>query len=205
MPPIYYGEDTSPTTPKLQKPQENGENTEWQFLEVENYDIYFYSNVDNSTSAKLVQMLNRLDIAAQKHAIDYGVSPTIKLHIHSYGGYVSSGMAIHDTIKSLRTPVSTYVEGVCASAGTFISLAGDNRYMRKNAVFLIHQLSGVAWGTYEQMKDSLHLADMLMNQVVTLYDEHSLAGRSKIEEMLKRDTWLSPNEAKELGFIDEII
>jgi len=184
-------------------PKRNGDDG-FDFIESENFQIHFWSSVDNNTTAQLNQTLIRLDREARLHAVEFGVSPVIDLHIHSYGGYVSAAMATYDIIRTLKTPVHTIVEGVAASAATLIAQAGTHRVIMPNSTYLVHQLSGIAWGTYEQVQDDVKHMDMLMKQIVNLYHRHTDIAEEQIRDMLKRDYWMTPDEALALNFVDGI-
>lgn len=129
----------------------------------------------------------------------------IQLYINSPGGSITEGMAILDTMKMIKSPVHTIVNGLAASMGAFLLSCGDKRYALPNAEVMIHQPLG---GTQGQATDieigykriqrmKLRLAEIMAHQ----------CGKKK-EELLddmERDLWLLPKEALEYGLIDEIL
>lgn len=199
-------------------------------------DIYFMADVDHYSQLALMQLLTDIqtDIIS-KNAINIlngQCQDAIRLHICSYGGYLSAGLALYDFIKNMQVTTIGIVEGVCMSAATLLLLACDRRQMSENSVILIHQLSGGMWGTYKNMKDSMINADKAMSKLKTIYLNetsigitekmseklHSfgddLLGMEKyfdeiederlddLEELLNRDLELSYDECESLGLID---
>ena len=97
---------------------------------------------DSSNRFRLRNQLVTLDSNSKIFATQYSTPPPpINLHIQSSGGSLMNTYYIVDLIQSLETPVNTFIDGFAASAATLISVAGDKRYMTKNSLMLIHQLS----------------------------------------------------------------
>ena len=101
--------------------------------------------------------------------------------------------------------IHTYCEGKVASAGTLISVCGDKRYIAKNAVMLIHQLSSVFWGKFHEIEDDWENVNMLMKKLKTIYKENCNFKKKELDNLLKRDLWLESDECINLGLADEII
>jgi len=169
--------------------------------------IYFYAPVTESTVLDLNRMLRALDVEMQCLSIRFGgASFPIKLHIHSGGGDLFSGLAAVDTILSTKTPVHTYVDGSAASAATLMSLAGNRRFIYKNSFMLIHQLSSMmVEGTHEQFKDEFENQQRLMNRIKALYREKAKMSDEILEDLLKHDLWLDADKCLEYGLVDEVI
>lgn len=172
--------------------------------------VYFYSGVDSDRGLALMRSLRETDNMLQNERgqrqipSEHPQTP-IWLHIQSGGGGVFAGLAIADQLKQIRTPIYSIVEGYCASAATLISMACSKRFIQPSAFMLIHQLSSVAWGTYEQLKDDMHLNDMLMNQLVSFYEKYTNLDKETITEKMKRDSWFNATESLENGFVDEVM
>tara|TARA_R110002012_G_scaffold190633_1_gene358201 strand:- start:9850 stop:10974 length:1125 start_codon:yes stop_codon:yes gene_type:complete len=131
-------------------------------------------------------------------------SKEIFVHIHTIGGVVWEGFAIHDFLRSLGKPITTIIEGVCYSIGTVISLAGDKRIMTSNADFMIHMPWGVAAG---ESGDIQKYADSLKKDEKKTADFYAAKTKITTEqalELMKVETFMSPEEALEKGFITEI-
>lgn len=168
--------------------------------------VYFYAGIDDQSTFQLITTLRDVDASNVWQAYnDDSEAKPIYLHINSPGGAVTDTFAIVDTIQSLKSPTVSIVEGIAASGGSLISVSCQSRLIRPRALMLVHQLSGWAVGTYEQIKDETTLMDKLMATIVEVYTSHSKQKKSAIRKMLKRDTWLTAKEAVELGFADKII
>jgi ATP-dependent Clp protease protease subunit len=131
----------------------------------------------------------------------------IFLYINSPGGVISSGMAIYDTMQFLRAPVNTICMGMAASMGSFLLAAGSHGKRRAlpHARVMIHQPSAGYQGTASdieiQAKEVIYLRDQLNH----LFAQHTHQAIEKIEKDIDRDRFMSAEEAKEYGLIDEVI
>ena len=131
----------------------------------------------------------------------------ISFYINSPGGLVTSGFAVYDTMRYIRPDVSTVCIGQAASMGSLLLCAGSEgkRYALPNSRFMIHQPSGGVEGQAAdieiQAREILKLRERLNN----MYVEHTGQKLSVIEEAVDRDRFMSPEEAKEFGLIDEIV
>ena len=130
----------------------------------------------------------------------------ISLYINSPGGVVTSGLAIYDTMQYLRAPVSTICIGQAASMGAVLLAAGakGKRYALPNSRIMIHQGSGGFRGNTPdveiQMREMLHLTDRLMK----ILAEHTSQDFDKVKKDSERDYFMSAEEAKSYGLIDEV-
>jgi ATP-dependent Clp protease protease subunit len=131
----------------------------------------------------------------------------IYLYLNSPGGIVSSGMAIYDTMQHLRAPINTICMGMVASMGSFLLSAGTpgKRAALPHARIMIHQPSGGAQGTAAdieiQAKEILYLRQK-MNELMA---NHTGRPMEQIERDVDRDRFMSSEEAKEYGIIDNIV
>jgi ATP-dependent Clp protease protease subunit len=130
----------------------------------------------------------------------------IQLYINSPGGVVTSGLAIYDTMQYLRAPVSTICIGQAASMGAVLLAAGatGKRYALPNSRIMIHQgSSGFRGNTPDveiQMRENLHL----VNRLLEIVAKHTGQTVEKVKADSDRDKFMSPDEAKEYGLIDEV-
>lgn len=167
--------------------------------------VYLYCEIN---SANVIAVTKELQIIAhenmQRPDFDGNYAP-VWLHINSDGGSLWDAFALADTIKGLGVPVYSVAEGLCASAATIIAAACHKRLSRANAVFLIHQLSGGMWGTFEQMSDQMGMYQSGMKQLVHFYMSHSHLSEQQAKDILSRDTWLLPEQMVEYGLVDKIL
>lgn len=130
----------------------------------------------------------------------------ISLYINSPGGSVTAGMAIYDTMQYIKSDVSTICIGMAASMGAFLLAGGQKgkRFALPNADIMIHQPSGGAQG---QATDIKIVADKILNtkkKLNELLAQNTGQPLSVIELDTERDHYMSAQEAKEYGIIDDI-
>ncbi len=131
----------------------------------------------------------------------------IAIYINSPGGMVTAGLAIYDTMQYVRPDISTVCVGLAASMGSLLLTAGakGKRFSTPNAKIMVHQPSGGFQGQATDIE--IHARDILatrarLNQI---YVEHTGQGIKAIEDAMERDKFLSPEDAKAFGLIDEVI
>lgn len=168
--------------------------------------IFFYDEISNYSMLELIKVLMELDVKLQntKNLLGDEYDPIIHLRMNTPGGEIYSALSVVDIIPHLKSKLYTYVDGCCASAGTFISLMGNRRFMGPNAYCLIHQLSGGVFGKYSEMEDTMETCMNLMKQIKGFYKAHTKIPMKKLDELLKRDLYLSAEECLQFGIIDEI-
>lgn len=168
--------------------------------------LYFYSTVDQESSLALEQKLLALNHHNLNLVEKYQLEKTpIHLHIQSFGGSLFHTLYLVDLIKNLETPVYTYIDGFAASAATLISISGKRRFMSKNSLMLIHQLSSGSAGKYSELKDESENLDVLMDFIITHYLEQTKLSRVELMSLLKRDLWLNSSSCLHYGLVDEIL
>ena len=131
----------------------------------------------------------------------------INLYINSPGGVVTSGMGIYDTMQFIKPPVSTLCMGQAASMGSLLLAAGhkDMRFALPNARIMVHQPSG---GFQGQASDIQRHAEDIMKMKKRLnevYVEHTGQDYETIDATLDRDHFMTAQEAKDFGLIDEVV
>lgn len=169
--------------------------------------VYFYADVDEKSALDFVKALRTAEKYSMKTAIDLGMpmgSIGVNIHINSYGGSVHAGFAAMDAIKSCKVPTTTIVEGVAASAATFLSTAGSRRLITPNSYMLIHQLSSGVWGKYEEIEDELVNLRSIMARIRKVYEDTTKLKKSEIKEILKKDMWWDAEKCVSCGLVDEI-
>lgn len=131
----------------------------------------------------------------------------ISFYINSPGGLVTSGMAIYDTMQYIRPKISTLCIGQAASMGSLLLAAGEKgmRFALPNARIMVHQPSGGFQGQAADIE--IHAKEILdmRSRLNALYAKHTGQDVEKIELAMERDRFLTPNEAKEFGLVDEVV
>ena len=131
----------------------------------------------------------------------------ISFYINSPGGIVSSGLSIYDTMRYVRSDVSTVCIGQAASLSSLLLAAGakGKRYCLPNARIMIHQPSGGAQGQASDIEIQAREILNLRARLNDIYVELTGQPLDVIEPAVERDTFMSPDEAKAFGLIDEIV
>lgn len=131
----------------------------------------------------------------------------ISFYINSPGGVVTSGLSIYDTMQYIRPEVSTVVIGQAASMGALLLAAGapGKRYSLPNSRVMIHQPSGGFQGQATDIE--IHAREILAvrQRLNEIFVHHTGQDLATIENAVERDRFLTPEEAKEFGIIDEVV
>ena len=130
----------------------------------------------------------------------------IFMYINSPGGVVTSGLAIYDTMGYIRPDVSTLCTGQAASMGSLLLTAGaaGKRYSLPNARIMVHQPSGGFQGQATDIEIQAREIIELRARLNQIYAEHTGQDIEYIEKAMDRDNFMSPEDAKKFGLIDEI-
>ena len=173
------------------------------------YDIYsrllkdriiFLGEEVNDTTASIV-VAQLLFLAAEDPDKD------INLYINSPGGSVTAGMAIYDTMQYIKPDVSTICIGLAASMGAFLLNAGakGKRFALPNSEIMIHQPLGGAKGQATDIEIHAKWILKIRERLNQILSERTGQPIEKIQEDTERDNFMSAQEAKEYGLIDEVI
>lgn len=131
----------------------------------------------------------------------------ISFYINSPGGMVTSGLAIYDTMQYIRPRVSTLCIGQAASMGSLLLAAGATgvRYALPNARIMVHQPSGGFQGQAADIEIHAREILSLRQRLNEIYSKHTGQPVSVIEAAMDRDKFLTPDQAKEFGLVDEVV
>lgn len=145
------------------------------------------------------------DFATQLATI---TTPKILLRISSPGGDAFDGLAIYNSLLAHPADISTVVDGLAASAASFIALAGDTISMHESAMMMVHRAWGIAIGNQADMADMANTLQKIDGQLAGIYAKQT---GKPVDEMLalmtgeSDGTWLTADEAAALGMIDAVI
>ncbi|KCZ55315.1 ATP-dependent Clp protease proteolytic subunit [Hyphomonas chukchiensis] len=160
--------------------------------------IFVTGGIDDGMAALITSQLLFLESENPKK--------DVAMYINSPGGYVTSGLAIYDTMQYIRCPISTVCFGQAASMGSLLLAAGEHgmRTCLPNARVMLHQpsggYSGVATDIERHAQDIIDLKKRLNN----IYVKHTGQDYDVIERKLDRDTFLTAEEAVEFGIVDKV-
>ncbi len=134
-------------------------------------------------------------------------SKDISFYINSPGGVVSAGLAIYDTMQYIRSPVSTVCIGMAASMGSLLLCGGakGKRYALPNSRIMVHQPSGGAQGQAADIEIQAKEILSLRHRLNQIYAHHTGQSLESIEQRLERDSYMSAEEARDFGLVDEVV
>ncbi len=160
--------------------------------------VFLWGMVDDKTAKHVVDRLLYLDSLNNDE---------IQLYINSPGGYVTSGFSMYDTIKSIKSPVSTICTGLAASMGSILLSAGEKgrRFIQPHARVMIHQPSGGARGQASDIE--ITAQEILKTKEISARILAENCGQ-KFEKVMKdfnRDHWMGDEESVAYGIVDEVI
>ncbi len=173
------------------------------------YDIYsrllkeriiFLTGPINDTVANLV-IAQMLFLASKDPKKD------IQLYINTPGGSVTAGLAIYDTMQYISCPVATICFGLAGSMGAVLLASGQKgkRYALPNTEVLLHQVAGGATGKAAEIEITARQIIKIKDRLNRILSRHSGQNLKKVEKDTERDFYLSAEEAKKYGLIDEVI
>jgi ATP-dependent Clp protease protease subunit len=161
--------------------------------------IFLGEQVDEHTANIVVAQLIHLAYEDPKK--------DIKLYINSPGGSVYDGMAIYDTMQYIKPDVQTIGIGLQASMGAFLLSSGakGKRFLLPHSKVMIHQPSHGTQGKITDMEIDLKEGIAVKDMLAELYAKNTGQKLAKIKADMERDYWMTPDEARSYGLIDEII
>ncbi|AXT50984.1 ATP-dependent Clp protease proteolytic subunit [Aquimarina sp. BL5] len=165
---------------------------------LEERSVFLWGQVDDKSAKHVIDRLMYLDTINNEE---------IKLYINSPGGYVTSGFAMYDTIKALKSPVSTICTGLAASMGSILLSVGEKgrRFIQPHAKVMIHQPSGGARGQASNIE--IQATEILKTKELSAQILADNCGQ-EIEKVLKdfnRDYWMDAQESIEYGIVDGVL
>ena len=161
--------------------------------------VFLGTPVDDQVANIIIAQLLFLQMADPKK--------DIHLYINSPGGSVTSGMAIYDTMQFLTCDVNTYCIGQAASMGAVLLCGGTKgkRYALPNANIMIHQVLGGAEGQASDVEIRVKYMLRLKQRLNGIISRHTGQPIDVVEKACDRDNFMTPEEAKEFGLVDEVV
>ena len=161
--------------------------------------VFLVGSVNDNVSTLVTAQLLYLESENPKKEISF--------YINSPGGLVTSGLGIYDTMQYIKPPVSTLCIGQASSMGSFLLAAGEKgkRFSLPNSRIMIHQPSAGYEGQATDIE--IHAKEILAlkERLNKIYSKHTKKNESEIKKALERDNFMTPNEAKVFGLIDEVV
>lgn len=184
---------------------ETDEGEEEQITTTYGNKIFFYDTITKKNILNLFIEVERLNNKLAQESQLYNFSPIIELHIHSSGGELYAGVSAYDRLKNNKIPIHTIIEGEACSAATLIALAGKKRYITENSMILIHQIRTWFSGKHNDLEDEMKTANKLMDNLIGIYTMHTNMKETKLQQIIRREEYLTAQECLKMGFVDEIL
>lgn len=157
-----------------------GDITSWEWLE---------SDVSSYTLSKELEGLD-VDV--------------INVYINSYGGEVAEGLAIYNALKRHKAKIKTYCDGFACSIASVIFMAGDERIMSNASLLFIHNAWTRASGNANDFRKQADDLDIITQASVNAYMNHVKITEEELKELLNNETWITPQDALNMGFATSI-
>jgi ATP-dependent Clp protease protease subunit len=151
--------------------------------------------------------MSHLIVAQLLHLEAENPSKEISIYINSPGGVVTSGLSIYDTMQYIKPKVSTLCFGQAASMGSILLAGGEAgmRFSLPNSRIMVHQPAGGFQGQASDIMIHAEETQKLKDRLHDIYVKHTGQTKKAVEKALDRDNFMSPQEAKDWGHIDEIV
>lgn len=133
-----------------------------------------------------------------------GPVETLEIRINSGGGDVFHGSAIYSLLLAHPAKKMVYIDGIAASMASIIAMAGDEIHMAANALFMIHEPSGMAFGTAEEMLATAALLEQISSNAVDVYTARTGQDKATVKAAMLAETWFTAEQAKEAGYVTTI-
>jgi ATP-dependent protease ClpP protease subunit len=145
-----------------------------------------------------------------KKALDeMGDVTKVKVSVNSYGGECDAGILIYNILDDYRKrkniPIDVTIDGVAASMGGVIAMVGDKVTMHDNAILMLHKPIGAICGNSDEMRKQADVLDKYEQRLINIFMSRFKGTEDELKEIISAETWYLADEAKERGFVDEVI
>ena len=161
----------------------------------------------SGTEVLIYDEIGAYGVTAKGFLAELGALPedaAIDLRLNSPGGSVFDAVAIYNALKRHAGEITVWIDGIAASAASYIAMAGDAIVMPENAFLMIHDPSGLVMGTAEDMRSTAEALDKVKGSLIQGYAGKSGKPDDEIAALMAAETWLDAKDALDLGFIDRI-
>lgn len=133
---------------------------------------------------------------------------SVEVEINSPGGSVFEGHRIYNSLRGMSArgvEIVTTVNGLAASMGSVILMAGDKRQMTNGSRIMIHEASCIAWGDSRVMRKNAELLEGISSEIAGIYADRTGGNADSIRQLMHAETWMTADEAKENGFVHAVL
>lgn len=159
------------------------------------------------TEVLIYDEIGAYGVSAKGFLAELGALPddaAIDLRLNSPGGSVFDAVAIYNALKRHSGEITVWIDGIAASAASYVAMAGDSIVMPENAFLMIHDPSGLVMGTAEDMRSTAEALDKVKGSLIQGYAAKSGKSDDEVATLMAAETWLDATDALGLGFIDRI-
>lgn len=147
---------------------------------------------DGVDSSEFVKTIDGLDV------------DRLTVHVNSPGGDAFAGIAMMNALRRQSAQVDVTVDGLAASAASYIAMGGDTLTMGRNSQLMIHDASGGCWGNAADMEKTADILSKLSDQVAGVYAEKAGGDAAQWRDVMRAETWYTPDEAVAAGLADSV-
>ena len=158
-------------------------------------DLYVFGDI--TEQAWLVEDVSPTGVLREIMA---AAPSALTVHINSYGGDTSAGIAIYNSLRGLSIPVTTVTDGFACSAASLIFMAGKSRIMKQSSLLMIHNAWTCAQGNADELRKTADDLEKISATAAKIYSENCALMEDEIKELLDNESWITPEEALEWGF-----
>ncbi len=161
----------------------------------------------SGTEVLIYDEIGAYGVTAKGFLAELGALPddaAIDLRLNSPGGSVFDAVAIYNALKRHTGDITVWIDGIAASAASYIAMAGDTIVMPENAFLMIHDPSGLVMGTAEDMRATAEALDKVKGSLIQGYAAKSGKADDEIATLMAAETWLDAKDALDFGLIDRI-
>lgn len=174
-------------------------------------DVYIDGEIVDATTQEIYREWfgdeTSVSFKSFREQLENSGANVFNIYINSPGGQVTDAMAMHDYLQDQKKKgkkVNTYGRGIVASAATYILMAGESPEMSQNSWFMIHNVSGLAWGDVNEVERTANTLRKFNNAVRDFYANATGIRKEDISKMMDAETWMTAADAKSKNFIKQI-
>jgi ATP-dependent protease ClpP protease subunit len=168
---------------------------------------YTIRSLAEGAEVAIYDEIGAFGVTAKAFLAELGAIPDevpITLRINSPGGSVFDAVAIHNALMRHPAGVTAWIDGIAASAASYVAMAAGEVVMPENAFLMVHDPTGMALGTADDMRAMAEALEKIKTSLVAGYAAKSGRPDAEIAELMRKETWLDAAEAVELGFADRL-
>lgn len=161
---------------------------------------------EGEAEVRIYEDIGFFGVSAKRFADDIEKldAKTIHVRLNTYGGEAFDGIAIHNALKAHPANIVVHIDGIAASAGSVVAMAGDEIRMADNAFLMIHEARGGVMGEADDMRHYADLLDKINDNIASTYQARAGKTRRHWRSKMADETWYGASEAKDEGLIDTI-